>query len=333
MKPKTGSKAEPKSPKNKDWETASFAALMFSIREYKDRLSETRGIKLNSKSREIDVRIIDKHAPTATSKQSERAGSAESGDETGGRINNAIAYFFERHNLIELKNPRENLNIDVFWKGISYAAQYKSRGYDDTTNEYGVNIRQMSDITLTFLRVTKPERLLSYLSAHGYTISQQFSGVYYISGIAELKIQIVVGCELEGDEFIPLRVQKENASEEDIRKFIEMCGGLTEQADKDMAENVMQVSIANNQETYRKIVEETKMSKALEVLMADKLAAREEVGRTQGRSEGRSEGIAIGEKKGRTQGRKEGRAELLTRLQESGMITADQAATAMGWSF
>ena len=127
---------------------------------------------------------------------------------------------------------------------ISYAAQYKSRGYDDTTNKYGMNIRQMSDITLTFLRVTKPEKLLAYLLDHGYSISQQFSGVYYISGIAELKIQIVVGCELEGDEFIPLRVQKENASEEDIRKFIEMCGGLTEQADKDMAENVMQVSIA-----------------------------------------------------------------------------------------
>ena len=241
MKPKTGSKAEPKSPKNKDWETASFAALMFSIREYKDRLSETRGIKLNSKSREIDVRIIDKRASTTASKSAEHAT-----DETGGRINNAIAYFFERHNLIELKNPRENLNIDVFWKGISYAAQCKSRGYDDTTNEYGVNIRQMSDITLTFLRVTKPEKLLSYLLAHGYSISQIFSGVYYISGIAELKIQIVVGCELEGDEFIPLCVQKENASEEDIRKFIEMCGGLTEQADKDMAENVMQVSIANN---------------------------------------------------------------------------------------
>ena len=231
---------------------------MFSLRDHRDRLSETRGIKLNSKSREIDVRIIDKHAPavTPTAPTMDRtnleevtgqmAAEGRMGDETGGRINNAIAYFFERHNLIELKNPRENLNIDVFWKGISYAAQYKSRGYDDTTNEYGVNIRQMSDITLTFLRVTKPERLLSYLSAHGYTISQQFSGVYYISGIAELKIQFGVGCELEVDEFIPLRVQKENASEEDIRKFIEMCGGLTEQADKDMAENVMQVSIANN---------------------------------------------------------------------------------------
>ena len=301
---------------------------MFSIRDYKDRLSETRGIKLNSKSREIDVRIIDKQASTSsattsrTAELAEQIGTAErsverSEDETVGRINNAIAYFFERHNLIELKNPRENLNIDVFWKGISYAAQYKSRGYDDTTNKYGMNIRQMSDITLTFLRVTKPEKLLAYLLDHGYSISQQFSGVYYISGIAELKIQIVVGCELEGDEFIPLRVQKENASEEDIRKFIEMCGGLTEQADKDMAENVMQISITNNQETYRKIVEETKMSKALEVLMADKLAAREE--------EGVNKGLA--------KGRAEERRDLLNKLQESGMITADQAATAMGWSF
>ncbi len=59
------------------------------------------------------------------------------------------------------------------------------------------------------------------------------------------------------------------------------------------------------------------MSKALEMLMADKLAAREDEGRTQGRAEGRTEE----------------RRDLLSRLQESGMITADQAATAMGWSF
>ena len=90
--------------KNKDWETASFAALMFSIRDYKDRLTETHGVKLNSRSREIDVRIIQSTQKT--------------------RINNAIAYFFERHNLIELKNSRENLNIDVFWKGVRPERRY-----------------------------------------------------------------------------------------------------------------------------------------------------------------------------------------------------------------
>ena len=51
------------------------------------------------------------------------------------RMDNAIAFLFEKHNIIELKNPYEKLNIDVVWKGISYAAQYKSKGYDDTTKK------------------------------------------------------------------------------------------------------------------------------------------------------------------------------------------------------
>ena len=280
--------------KNKDWETASFAALMFSIRDYRDRLIETHGVKLNSRSREIDVRIIDQLTQAK-------------------RINNAIAYFFERHNLIELKNPKEQLNIDVFWKGISYAAQYKSSGYDDTTKKAGVNIKPMSDITLTFLRITKPENLLSYLETHGFSLSLKFAGVYYVSGIAELKIQIVVGSELEGDEFVPLRVQKENAREEDIRKFIEMCGELREQVEKDMADTIMQLSISNNEKTYEKLKEEENMSQALEKLMGDRLEKIME-DRIAARVE-------------------EGRADLLSRLQSSGMLTAEQIATVQNWRF
>ena len=284
--------------KDKDWETASFAALMFSIRDYKDRLSETHGVKLNSRSREIDVWIIDQSTQT-------------------NRINNAIAYFFERHNLIELKNPKENLNIDVFWKGISYAAQYKSSGYDDTTKQSGVNIKPMSDITLTFLRITKPEKLLSYLETHGFSLSQKFAGVYYVSEIVELKIQIVVGSELEGGEFVPLRVQKENAREEDTRKFIEMCSELIEQAEKDMADTIIQISISNNEKTYEKLKEETDMSQALEKLMGDRITARVEEGRAEGRAEGR----------------REERADLLSRLQSSGMISPEQIATVQNWRF
>ena len=94
---------------------------MFSVRKYKDRLSETHGVKLNSKTREIDVRIIDKKA--TRSSQNEMTRTDRETEETG-RIDNAIAYFFERHNLIELKNPRENLNIDVFWKGVRPKRRY-----------------------------------------------------------------------------------------------------------------------------------------------------------------------------------------------------------------
>ena len=159
----------------------------------------------------------------------------------------------------------------------------------------------MSDITLTFLRITKPEKLLSYLETHGFSLSQKFAGVYYVPGIAELKIQIVVGSELEGDEFVPLRVQKENAREDDIRKFIEMCGELREQVDKDMADNIMQISISNNVKTYKKLKE----------------TARVEESRAEGRAEGWNEG----------------RAALLSRLQSSGMLTPEQIATVQNWRF
>ena len=285
---------------------------MFSIRKYSDRLSEKHGYKLNSKSREIDVRIIDQlHGKSP-------------------RIDNAIAYIFERHNLVELKNPREKLNIDVFWKGVSYAAQYKSDGYDDVRKEKGVNVKPMKDITLTFLRISKPVELFNYLKAHGYNISRKSPGVYYVAGIPELKIQVVVGCELEGDEFISLRVQKENASEEDIRKFIEICGELKEPADKEMAETIMQISVSNNKEIYKKLKEEdSEMSKALENLMEDRIIARVNESRAEGRAEGRVEGRAEGILLGEERGRAEGIRSILEKLTLSGKLTEQEASVLM----
>ena len=132
-----------------------------------------------------------------------------------------------------------------------------------------------------------------------------------------MKIQIVVGSELEGDEFVPLRVQKENATEDDIRKFIEMCGELREQADKDMADTIIQISISNNKKTYERLKEENDMSRALEELMQDRITARTAESRAEGRAEGR----------------KEERADLLSRLQSSGMLTAEQIATVQNWRF
>ena len=305
---------------------------MFALHKYKDRLSEQHGLTLNAATREIDVRIIDKwrgrtHQTTEQSSQNDADSQNSSGGTDGAdRIDNAIAHIFETHNLFELKNPGEKLNIDMVWKGISYAAQYKSDGKNDFTGEQGVNVKLMSDITLTFMRVVKPVELFKYMKTLGYRVERKFPGVYYIFGMADIKMQIVVGSELKGDEFVPIRVQNKNASEEDIRKFIEMCEVLKKENKPyymEMARAVMQVSIENNRETYDRILED--IMNALEDLMKDRIAIRERESFDKGVSEGRSEG--------RAEGRAEGHRELLTRLQESGMITADQAATAMGWSF
>ena len=225
---------------NNDWESANYEALMFSLRPYESKLSVTRNSKLNSKDREIDVRIIT-DLPAA---------------EQAELKNHAIARAFKKHNIVELKNPGEALSINTFWKGISYAAQYKSDGKDDSTGEKGVNAKPMSDITLTFLRVIKPVTLFKHITEHGFSVeaSTSFKGIYYVSGIPELLIQVVAASELEGNEFVALRVQKKNAKEEDIRKFLQLCKEAENPADKYMADTVLQVSIVNNRDTYEKIL-------------------------------------------------------------------------------
>ena len=288
---------------NNDWETANYEALMFSLRPYESKLSVTRNSKLNSKDREIDVRIITDLPELPESELKAKL------------KNHAIARAFKKHNIVELKNPGEALSINTFWKGISYAAQYKSDGKDDSTGETGVNSKPMSDITLTFLRVAKPIALFKYITEHGFSVeeSTSFKGIYYVSGIPELLIQIVDTSELEGDEFVALRVQKKNAKEEDIRKFLQLCREAENPADKYMADTVLQVSIVNNKDTYEKILkEEEEMCQALEELLKDRIETKTRASYEEGRAEGSRS--------------------IIERLRASGMLSEEQAAVALGWS-
>ncbi len=241
---------------NRDWDTATFAGLMFSLAKFKDRLTEQRGFKLNSGPREIDVRIIAQDY------------------NTDDRMDNAIAYLFERHNLIELKNPYEELNIDIVWKGISYAAQYKSMGYDDIRKKKGVDIIPMKDVTLTFLRISKPDGLFKNMLASGYGVEMKFPGVYYITGIADIKMQVVVGTELVGEEFSSLRVQKHNAKDEDIRAFVSMVERLKDRHERDLADAILQISVSENKDFYDRLrKEEPEMCDALRDLFKDEIEA------------------------------------------------------------
>ena len=239
---------------SRDWESGLYAGLMLSLDKYKDRLKEERGFKLNAKPREIDIRIIDQEYD---------------GDD---RMDNDIAYIFEKHILIELKDPYEELDIDVVWTGISYAAQYKGSGYDDTIKKSGVDIIPMKDVTLTFLRVSKPRDLFKLMESSGYGVEEKFPGVYYVTGIADIKMQVVVGRELKGEEFIPIRIQKKNAADEDVRAFVKLIEGLKDKHTKTLADSVMQISITENKGLYDRLLEEDPgMCEALRELMNDRI--------------------------------------------------------------
>ena len=89
-------------------------------------------------------------------------------------------------------------------------------------------------------------------------------------------MQIVVGKELKGDEFVTLRVQGSNANEEDIKQFIRLAGLLKDSDEKDAYDEIMQISMTENEEAYNSLKEDDgNMCEALERLMEDVIVARE----------------------------------------------------------
>ena len=90
-----------------DRETGTFSGLMLALRKYLDRLDVRPAYELNKKPRRIDCLILDCK-------------------DFSEPFDNDITRIFSKHNLIELKNPNETLDINTIWKVISYADQYKT---------------------------------------------------------------------------------------------------------------------------------------------------------------------------------------------------------------
>lgn len=149
------------------------------------------------------------------------------------------------HTIVELKNPFEALTIDTIWKVISYAAQYKSSGKH-------VNDIKTEDVTITILRAVRPRKALKMIKENGYKVEKRFPGIYYISGMVDFKMQIVVSSELEGDEFVSLRIQQKNVSEEDCQLFEKRITGKHSKEEKEYFEAVIKYGLYN----YKKLVME-----------------------------------------------------------------------------
>ena len=184
-------------------------------------------------------------------------------------IDNQIGNIFRRHNIVEFKSPDDDMNIDVFYKAQAYASLYKASG--DTVNEIPAE-----EVTVTLCRDTSPKDLMRQLEQTGFSIREQFPGVYYVEDKGLFPTQIVVSGELESDDHAVLRILSKHAREEDIKAFLTAASRFTDQGDFARADAILQVSASANFSLYQKIYkEEPNMCQALEVIMKDTLAARE----------------------------------------------------------
>ena len=247
-----------------DRESGTFGGLMLSLREYYDRIEVHTGYELNKKPRKIDCLIIDKKDDTVFT-------------------DNDITRIFAKHNIIELKNPYETVNIRTIWKTISYAAQYMSERINDKPPF-------ANDVTVSIIRTAKPRKAMAQLQEMGYNVSNPFPGIYYISGMADFKTQIVVTSELKGDKYVPLRIQRKNAAREDYRLFVDRIKKEYTDVDLEYIEAVLRYGIYDEKENPLTIIQEdAKMRNPYYEIIKKDLEAAEDKGREEGREEGKAE--------------------------------------------
>ncbi len=167
-------------------------------------------------------------------------------------IDNAIGVLFKKHNIIEIKSPDDELNEDVVWKTIGYAGIYKSLA--KTVGEI-----PSSEITITISRSRKPVKLFKNLMDKGKEIENPYSGIYYLKGLVEIPIQVVVTKELEGKDFNALKILRKKADPVDVTRFIDEVKRYTDQGDIENANAVFHLFKQANRELYYEMRGENNM--------------------------------------------------------------------------
>ncbi|SFC59505.1 hypothetical protein [Butyrivibrio sp. YAB3001] len=248
----------------KDWHSGFAGGLELSFRRFKRMLNFEREHSLSKEPLRIDFLIIKKIDDCP--------------------INNAVGRIFRKYNIVEYKNPYDELDIDVVWKAIGYAGLYKSFGKK-------VDEIPISEISISIFRSSKPVKLLQKLKSEGNIIEESYSGVYYVSGLSIIPLQIIVTSELDEQDFIAIKILRENADFKDAERFIKEIKYYEDQDDKENANAVLHLFRMANKTLIDEMRGENDM-----VYEAFRDVYEELI--TEAKAEGEAKGEASGEAKG-----------------------------------
>lgn len=150
------------------WHTGFVHAMRLYLMDYEDDIEFNDEFQLTRKPLIIDLTVVKKPDDLV--------------------IDNNIGRFFRKHNILEYKSPRDELNLETFYKVQAYALLYMIAPGNCEANGAPINEK---DITVTIVRAAYPRELIKDLTEHGYTVIEQPNNIYYIEG-AQFSIQIVV---------------------------------------------------------------------------------------------------------------------------------------------
>lgn len=226
------------------WHPGFCGAAELELLSDRDALEFQREYNLSKKPLQIDLLIIKKVADI--------------------QIENEIGRIFKEYNILEYKSPTDGLTIDDYYKTIGYACLYKGLGEK-------VNQVPAEELTLSIFREAYPRELFKALRESGYTIEEQFPGVYYILGNVLFDTQVVVTRRLSRETHSSLRILSRNADAEDVRTFLTKARRLDSPGNRHNADAVLQASIHANKRLYDEIRRDLGMCEALRELMKDEI--------------------------------------------------------------
>ncbi len=222
------------------WHSAFAEAMKLELKDNKESLVYEKEFPLNSEPISVDLLVIKKEPDVV--------------------IKNEIGRFFKGHNLIEYKGPGDDLNIDVFFKGIAYASLYKYGGGT-------VDARKVNDITLSFVREAFPVKLFENLRSMNAEIIKTSPGIYRISTGFLFDIQIIITKELNPKSHIWITSITRKINEETARCIVTEYEKMYDKGEKDSAHAVIDIVARGNREVFKKLREVPEMNEVLMEIM------------------------------------------------------------------
>lgn len=214
------------------WHPGFYGGIELELIKYKGKLTYEPEHQLSKEPIRMDLLIIKKDPQTV--------------------IEDEVGRIFRGRNIVEYKSPDDSLSLDDLYKTLGYAFLYKGLG--ETVDEIPA-----SELTVSVFRDSYPREMFDALMKQGAQITEQFQGIYYVTGITQVPTQVVVTSRLS-DEHPVLRILSNHASADDVRRFVDQTKELSDPGDRNNIDAVLQVSISANQALYDELGKEQDMS-------------------------------------------------------------------------
>ena len=211
-------------------------SLHLELRENKNDLEFNEEYVLNTGPLLIDLLIIKKNNDAV--------------------IKSGLGALFKKENIWEYKSPGDKLNYKTFNKGLAYLHLYIAASADNLG---------ITDVTVTFLRHTKPIRLFKNLDELGYQVTEFEPGIYHVKMSGQPDVQIIVSRELD-ERYEWIKSLNDNVAQDKLKELISDRNRL-DVADRDYASKLLDFVLEINENN---IEEDDKMGIFTELYNAEK---------------------------------------------------------------